>query len=90
MQSMKEDESDTEETFEGETSDWIRRIDKGGLFKVNDDTYSFFVALERRVRVCLSNHLLHLDQGGASLESLKSTIKQQKKFCRSGHYLRVT
>ena len=40
LQSMKEDESDTEKTFEGETSDWIRRIDKGGLFKVNDDTYS--------------------------------------------------
>ena len=37
---MKEDESDTEKTFEGETSDWIRRIDKGGLLKVNDDTYS--------------------------------------------------
>ena len=32
------------------TKDWIARVNRGGLFKVNDQTYKLFVSLEMKVR----------------------------------------
>ena len=32
------------------TKDWIGRVNRGGLFRVNDQAYTFFVGLEMKVR----------------------------------------
>ena len=33
-------------SYEDYTKIWVNLVDRGGLFKVNDDTYSFFLELE--------------------------------------------
>ena len=35
---------------------WIEMVDRGGLFKVNNETFSFFIELEMKLRY----HLLHI------------------------------
>ena len=43
---MLEDEDDDEDS----SSDWTKLVDRGGLFRVNNLTYSFFEAVENIVR----------------------------------------
>ena len=38
------------ESYMEYTKEWIKRINRGGLFKVHDEAYSFFVTLEMKVR----------------------------------------
>ena len=37
---------------------WIERVNRGSLFPLNDETFQFFVQLERIVRVLLPKHIV--------------------------------
>ena len=40
------------------TERWINLVNRGGLFPLNDDAFSFFVQVERCVRSLLPRHVL--------------------------------
>ena len=40
------------------TEKWINLVNRGGLFPLNDNTFSFFVQVERRVQALLPGHVL--------------------------------
>ena len=52
------DVDDHNELFLEYTKRWVDQINLGGLFKVNDDVYTFFHETELRIRLQLSNLLL--------------------------------
>ena len=39
------------------TKNWVERVNRGGLFEVNDEAYFLFVAIESAMRSKLTNHL---------------------------------
>ena len=39
------------------TREWIDRVNRGGLFPLNDMTYIFFVSVEKEVRAILPTHM---------------------------------
>ena len=39
------------------TKEWIDRVNRGGLFPLNDATYRFFVSVEKEVRTILPSHM---------------------------------
>ena len=43
-------EEDQEGTYIEYTKRWIHAIDRGGLFRINDEVYVFFHEIERLVR----------------------------------------
>ena len=43
-------EEEQEETYIEYTKRWIHAIDRGGLFRINDEVYIFFHEMERLVR----------------------------------------
>ena len=47
-----------QENFQDYTTEWIRKVNRGGLFCTKDQTYELFCAIEREVRVRLPQHLL--------------------------------
>ena len=47
-----------QENFQDYTTEWIRKVNRGGLFCTNDQAYELFCAIEREVRVRLPQHLL--------------------------------
>ena len=48
-----------DETFYDYTLDWIHisNIDRGGLFYINEETFSLFKAIETKTQECLPRHL---------------------------------
>ncbi len=40
------------------TRKWFELVNRGGLFPLNDTTFSFFIAVEKSVRVLLPKHIL--------------------------------
>lgn len=40
------------------TKEWIDRVNRGGLFPLNDITYQFFIVIEQEVQVILPDHVL--------------------------------
>ena len=46
-------ESDESSQIEDYTSQWIAKVDRGGLFKINVKAYQFFRSVENVVRCCL-------------------------------------
>ena len=46
---------DEGEDLNDDSSDWIKAIDRGGLTKINNDTYELFVAMELELRKHLSS-----------------------------------
>ena len=63
--SEMDDDTDADYSYEDYTKIWVNLVDRGGLFKVNDGTYSFFLELELSMYPCLR-------------ESLESRISCQK------------
>ena len=51
-----------------ETKKWLQMVDRGGLFKVNDEAFSFFTELEMKLR----HHLINIFNENA--ESRKESI----------------
>lgn len=46
-----------ESSFSECTTEWIRQVDRGGLFHVSEQAYLFFRALELKTRITLPDHL---------------------------------
>ncbi len=54
LSSMAQSErEDTEYTFLEYTEKWVCAVDRGGLFHVSDEVFTFFCELETKVRVFL-------------------------------------
>ena len=43
------------------TRKWLDLVNRGGLFPLNDNSFSFFVEIERIVRTLLARHAVHND-----------------------------
>ena len=49
---------DNEEKCDGESEEWTKLIDRGGLSKVKDNTFKVFYALEEEIRLSLNQMVL--------------------------------
>ena len=49
--------SGEESSFIEYTRDWIKKVDRGGLFHVNDNTFNFFKSVETKTQELLPKHL---------------------------------
>ena len=72
---------DQEEDVDDDSSDWIDAINRGGLIKVNNDTYKLFVAMEVELRKQLA-----LKKVPALSEDTKQAMVQCTVFLE--HYWR--
>ena len=50
---------------------WLETTNCGGLFSLNDETFSFFVEVEKIVRIILPKHMV----GAGSTNSVKEVTK---------------
>ena len=50
MSIPEDDMWNTDHDYESYTQTWLRKVDRGGLFRINDSTYRFFYAVESVVR----------------------------------------
>eukprot|EP00118_Oscarella_pearsei_P021829 m.248169 g.248169 ORF g.248169 m.248169 type:complete len:152 (+) comp40284_c0_seq7:293-748(+) len=65
-------------SYEKYTTVWLSIVDRGGLFKISDSAYNFFLALEVKVRVVLPRRLLHKNQGaGDDIRSIEESSEIQ-------------
>ena len=39
---------------------WFERVNRGGLFPLNDQTFSLFIEIEKLVRVMLPKHMVKM------------------------------
>ena len=53
------------------TKEWIDRVNRGGLFPLNDATYRFFVSVEKEVRTILPSHMTKTQ---VSVDSFKRDV----------------
>ena len=53
------------------TRKWFDQVNRGGLFPINDNTFSFFVEIEKCVRTVLPKHMVH---GEADKASFKKSV----------------
>jgi len=53
-----ENDEEEEETLQSFTAQWISRVDRGGLFIIRDEVYSFFLSMEMTLR----KHFVSLEQ----------------------------
>ena len=67
-------------SFGDYTSHWLSLQDRGRLFKVNDQTYDFFVELEKSVRPLLNEKLATTRKGAE--DDLSSTILRTSEVCK--------
>ena len=63
------------ESYLNYTRDWVERVNRGGLFRVNDTAYSFFVCLEMKTRECLSR--LFSSQPPSKQSVMESIVKNE-------------
>ena len=85
LRSMSNDEDeltvdhDHDYTFVNYTCAWLSLIDRGGLFRVNDASYQFFLAIEMVVRVVLPRQLAVKQKSDVSaLQSVLRSADVQK------------
>ena len=58
MRYMELENDGPETSFLAYTQEWIKKVDRGGLFVISDEAYRFFVTLELATRRKLPHHLL--------------------------------
>ena len=63
--------------IEGEGSDvltyttkWLDQVNRGGLFPLNNNSFSFFVEVEKIVRVLLPKYVIHTDNDKVTFQKL--------------------
>lgn len=56
------------------TKEWIDRVNRGGLFPLNDATYRFFVSVEKETRTILPSHMTKTQ---VSADSFKRDVIQK-------------
>ena len=66
----------TETSFLDYTKEWIERVNRGGLFRVNDKAFVFFTHLELRVRTYLPK-LLRTSSGITKEEVLRDNYSRE-------------
>ena len=66
----------TETSFLDYTKEWIERVNRGGLFRVNDKAFVFFTHLELRVRTYLPK-LLRTSSGITKEEVLRDIVENE-------------
>ena len=67
LESMEECDDDAATL--GDTGDWTKRVDRGGLFKLTDRAYMLFLAVEIKVRSLLAEQLVSSDGEKAVFEN---------------------
>lgn len=50
LEKMRSSDEEGEESFLDYTKRWVKAIDRGGLFTINDDVYIFFKSIEIKIR----------------------------------------
>ena len=58
------------EDFLSYTREWLEKVNRGGLFPLNDETFGFFVLLEKEVRILLPAHLVKQANSKEEFEQL--------------------
>ena len=56
------------------TKKWVKAVNRGGLFKVNDKTYRFFLEMEMRVRKLHPSLLKPIDENAPSKEDVLQSL----------------
>ena len=67
--------SDENQDFLEYTKSWIDKVNRGGLFSVNNETFNLFIAVETSVRRLLPNHLI--GSKSSSLQVLAQTVIEE-------------
>ena len=70
LNSMHEDDDEMGDDFLSYTKEWISRVDRGGLHKVNDETFLLFQWMELTIRKFLQGCSIDID--GAISEIISS------------------
>jgi len=73
MKPNDEDLVDPATSFLDYTSQWIKIVNRGGLYEVNDDVFLLFKEIEKSMQVKLMSHLEH----GANPPSEQSSQKEE-------------
>ena len=66
--------SDSDEDFLAYTKYWINKVNRGGLFQLNNSTFRFFVCIEKEVQLLLPKHMAKSD--GDSAVFKESIVKR--------------
>ena len=61
------------------TSAWISRVNRGGLFELNDTAYRLFKEFELEIWISLPSHLKRNKTANTSKESLIPSVINKKK-----------
>ena len=63
--------------IEGEGSDvltyttkWLEQVNRGGLFPLSNNSFYFFVEVEKIIRVLLPKHIIHTENDKSTLQKL--------------------
>ena len=56
------------------TREWMDKVNRGGLFPLNDATYQFFISIEKEVRVLLPTYMA---KSADSQEAFKELVIEQ-------------
>ena len=67
-----------ETSFHHYTTEWIRKVNRGGLFCINDDAYKLFYKIEQEVRTRLPQQLKSRD--GCKEELIKTVASNEVQF----------
>lgn len=62
------------------TKEWIRKVNRGGLFPLNDATYQLFIAIEREVQTILPQYI-HSHTQTKSREGFQTRVVDKVCSC---------
>ena len=63
--------SSGQEDFLEYTREWMEKVNRGGLFPLNNTTFPLFVSIEKRVKILLPAHAV---KGPSSEDQLKADV----------------
>ena len=61
-----------ESSFYGYTREWLRMVDRGGLFNINESGFILFRCIELKTQACLPQHLQQASCETSKMELLKN------------------
>lgn len=56
---------------------WIERVNRGGLFPLNDQTFHLFIEIEKIVRVLLPKHIIKADSAKGVQDIIKEILDDE-------------
>ena len=81
LNSMHEDDTEDCEEYLEYTKEWITRIDRGGLYRVSDETYLLFYWMELSVRTFLQGHNINISKAIDAIISSEQEISCWSLIC---------